>query len=128
VCTTPRVRCRKRICRSCTGLTSYTWNISRRLAKQLEREGFEIGRLHVTTLMRRMGIEALYRRPRTSIAARGYDRAMIFIAPPQCWYRLLATLLAGLTRVATICTRYRSNNRDTKVAHAWRDWRWLLGS
>jgi putative transposase len=43
---------------------------ARRLAKQLEREGFEIGRLHVTTLMRRMGIEALYRRPRTSIAAR----------------------------------------------------------
>jgi putative transposase len=40
------------------------------LAKQLEREGFEVGRLHVTTLMRRMGIEALYRRPRTSIPAR----------------------------------------------------------
>ena len=43
---------------------------ARRLAKQLEREGFEVGRLHVTTLMRRMGIEALYRRPRTSIPAR----------------------------------------------------------
>ena len=25
-----------------------------RLAKQLEREGFDVGRLHVTTLMRRM--------------------------------------------------------------------------
>ena len=43
---------------------------ARRLAKQLEREGFEVGRLHVTSLMRRMGIEALYRRPRTSIPAR----------------------------------------------------------
>jgi putative transposase len=43
---------------------------ARRLAKQLEREGFNVGRLHVTTLMRRMGIEALYRRPRTSIPAR----------------------------------------------------------
>jgi putative transposase len=43
---------------------------ARRLAKQLEREGFDAGRLHVTTLMRRMGIEALYRRPRTSIPAR----------------------------------------------------------
>jgi putative transposase len=43
---------------------------ARRLAKQLEREGFDVGRLHVTTLMRRMGIEALYRRPRTSIPAR----------------------------------------------------------
>ena len=44
---------------------------ARRLAKQLTRDGFEVGRVHVTTLMRRMGIEALYRRPRTSIAARG---------------------------------------------------------
>ena len=44
---------------------------ARKLAKQLQREGFEVGRLHVTTLMRRMGIEALYRKPRTSIPARG---------------------------------------------------------
>jgi putative transposase len=43
---------------------------ARRLAKQLEREGNDVGRLHATTLMRRMGIEALYRRPRTSIPAR----------------------------------------------------------
>lgn len=43
---------------------------ARRLAKQLQREGVEVGRVHVTTLMRRMGIEALYRRPRTSIPAR----------------------------------------------------------
>jgi putative transposase len=43
---------------------------ARRLAKQLGREGFEVGRVHVATLMRRMGIEALYRRPRTSIPAR----------------------------------------------------------
>ncbi len=44
---------------------------ARKLAKQLQREGFTVGRLHVTTLMRRMGIEALYRKPRTSIPARG---------------------------------------------------------
>ncbi len=43
---------------------------ARRLAKQLVRDGFEVGRLHVATLMRRMGIEAIYRRPRTSIPAR----------------------------------------------------------
>jgi putative transposase len=48
----------------------YPFYGARRLAKQLEREGFEVGRLHVTSLMRRMGIEALYRRPRTSIPAR----------------------------------------------------------
>jgi putative transposase len=44
---------------------------SRKLAAQLQREGQEVGRRHVTTLMRRMGIEAMYRRPRTSIPARG---------------------------------------------------------
>jgi len=38
--------------------------------KQLVRDGFEVGRVHVATLMRRMGIEAIYRRPRTSIPAR----------------------------------------------------------
>jgi putative transposase len=43
---------------------------ARRLAKQLVRDGFEVGRVHVTTLMRRKGIEAIYRRPRTSIPAR----------------------------------------------------------
>jgi putative transposase len=43
---------------------------ARKLAAQLRREGHEVGRRHVRTLMRRMGIEALYRRPRTSIPAR----------------------------------------------------------
>ena len=44
---------------------------SRKLAAQLRREGHEVGRRHVATLMRRMGIEAVYRRPRTSIPALG---------------------------------------------------------
>ena len=39
---------------------------SRMLRDLLQREGFEVGRKHVTTLMRRMGIEALYQKPRTS--------------------------------------------------------------
>ena len=43
---------------------------ARKLAAQLQRDGHEVGRKHVATLMRRMGIEALYRRPRTSIPAR----------------------------------------------------------
>ena len=43
---------------------------SRKLAKQLRREGHEVGRRHVRMLMWRMGIEVLYRRPRTSIPAR----------------------------------------------------------
>ena len=44
---------------------------ARKLAQQLKREGHEVGRRHVRTLMQRMGIEALYRKPRTSIPARG---------------------------------------------------------
>ncbi|HUA24329.1 MAG TPA: IS3 family transposase [Steroidobacteraceae bacterium] len=43
---------------------------ARRLARELAKQGFEVGRLHVATLMRRMGIEARYRKPRTSIPAR----------------------------------------------------------
>jgi putative transposase len=39
---------------------------SRMLRDMLNREGFEVGRKHVATLMRRMGIEALYRKPNTS--------------------------------------------------------------
>ncbi len=43
---------------------------ARRLARRLAKEGFDVGRLHVATLMRRMGIEARYRKPRMSISPR----------------------------------------------------------
>jgi putative transposase len=39
---------------------------SRMLRDLLNAEGFEVGRRHVGTLMRKMGIEALYRKPNTS--------------------------------------------------------------
>jgi len=39
---------------------------SRMLRDLLNTEGFAVGRRHVATLMRRMGIEALYRKPNTS--------------------------------------------------------------
>ena len=64
---------------------------SRKLADQLRREGHEVGRRHVTTLMHRMGIEALYRRPRTSLPARGaaiYPYLLSSLAierPNQVW-------------------------------------------
>ena len=44
----------------------YPFAGSRMLRDMLNREGFEVGRRHVATLMRRMGIEALYRKPNTS--------------------------------------------------------------
>ena len=45
---------------------------SRMLQGFLVREGYRIGRRHVATLMKRMGIEALYRRPNTSKPAPGH--------------------------------------------------------
>jgi putative transposase len=45
---------------------------SRMLRDLLAAEGSKIGRRHVRTLMERMGIEAVYRRPRTSIPASGH--------------------------------------------------------
>jgi putative transposase len=45
---------------------------SRMLRGLLAAEGSKIGRRHVSTLMRRMGIEAIYRRPNTSKPAPGH--------------------------------------------------------
>ena len=39
---------------------------SRMLRDLLAQEGLKVGRKHVATLMKRMGIEALYRKPRTT--------------------------------------------------------------
>ena len=50
----------------------YPFAGSRMLRSMLMNEGIGIGRTHVRTLMRRMGIEALYRRPRTSKPAAGH--------------------------------------------------------
>ena len=44
----------------------YPFAGSRMLKKLLRTEGFDVGRRHVRTLMRRMGIEALYRKKNTS--------------------------------------------------------------
>jgi len=44
---------------------------SRKLTRELRKEGHDVGRRHVTTLMHRMGMEVIYRKPRTSIPARG---------------------------------------------------------
>jgi putative transposase len=64
---------------------------SRMLRGLLAAEGCKIGRRHVTTLMRRMGIEAIYRRPRTTKAEPGHKiypyllRDMEIKRPNQVW-------------------------------------------
>ena len=52
--------------------TEFPFAGSRMLRDLLAQEGFKVGRLHVATLMKRMGIEALYRKPNTSKPAPGH--------------------------------------------------------
>jgi putative transposase len=64
---------------------------SRMLRDLLAAEGFTIGRLHVATLMKRMGIEALYRKPATSKPTPGHQiypyllRKLPITRPNQVW-------------------------------------------
>jgi len=69
----------------------YPFAGSRMLRDLLRGEGVVIGREHVATLMRLMGIEALYRRPNTSKAAPGHKiypyllRGLAVERPNQVW-------------------------------------------
>jgi len=64
---------------------------SRMLRDLLSKEGIEIGRRHVATLMKRMGMEAIYRKPNTSKPAPGHKiypyllRGVSVDRPNQVW-------------------------------------------
>jgi len=64
---------------------------SRMLRDLLAADGSKVGRCHVTTLMRKMGIEAVYRRPNTSKPAPGHKifpyllRGLTIGCPNQVW-------------------------------------------
>ena len=45
---------------------------ARKLAGLLQGEDFQVGRRHVGSLMRRMGLEAIYRKKRTSLPSKGH--------------------------------------------------------
>ena len=69
----------------------YPFAGSRMMRDFLNRAGVSIGRRHVATLMKRMGIEALYRRPNTSKHAPGHKiypyllRGVKVEKPNQVW-------------------------------------------
>jgi putative transposase len=69
----------------------YPFAGSRMLKGLLQGEGHQIGRLHVSTLMKKMAIEALYRRPNTSKPALGHKiypyllRNVAVTRPNQVW-------------------------------------------
>jgi putative transposase len=69
----------------------YPFAGSRMLRDLLRGEGFEIGRQAVRTMMKRMGVEAIYRRPNTSKPAPGHRiypyllRDLAVFRPNQVW-------------------------------------------
>jgi putative transposase len=69
----------------------YPFAGSRMLRGLLSAEGRKVGRRHVKTLMKRMGIEALYRRPRTTKPEPGHKiypyllRGLEIFRPNQVW-------------------------------------------
>lgn len=69
----------------------YPFAGSRMLRDLLCGEGFKTGRLHVRTLMKRMGLEAIYRRPNTSKPQPGHKiypyllRKLLVTKPNQVW-------------------------------------------
>jgi putative transposase len=69
----------------------YPFAGSRMLRDLLVAEGFKVGRLHASTLMKRMGIEAIYRKPNTSKPAPGHQiypyllRKLPVTRPNQVW-------------------------------------------
>ena len=64
---------------------------SRMLRDLLRGEGYVVGRDHVRTLMRRMGITAVYRRPKTSQRHRAHPvfpyllRTLPIVRPNLVW-------------------------------------------
>lgn len=79
----------------------------------LRREGHVVGRKRVRTLMRRMGIEALYRKPNTGRRAPGQQiypyllRHLVIDRPIQVWAMDMTYILmarAGLA--AGRCRRF----------------------
>src|SRR5271154_3991521 len=101
VCIICRVRLPRPTSPSCGVSPSCIWNSpspargcwagSRMLRGLLAAEGCKIGRRHVKTLMQRMGIEALYRRPRTTKPEPGHKiypyllRGIAITRPNQVW-------------------------------------------
>jgi len=69
----------------------YPFAGARMLRDLLAGAGIRVGRLHVSTLMKRMGIEALYRKPSTSRPAPGHKiypyllRQLAVTRPNQVW-------------------------------------------
>ena len=91
---------------------------SRMLRDLLSQEDIKVGRLHVGTLMKKMAIEAIYRRPNTSKPAPGHKiypyllRKLAVTRPNQVWATDITPAFAGAGSTsrcgAASCTWWRS--------------------
>jgi putative transposase len=95
---------------------NYPFAGSRMLRGLLWQQGLEVGRRHIKTLMRMMGIEAIYRKPNTSKPAPGHRiypyllGNMAVTRPNQVWamditYIPMARGFIYLAAVVDWCTR-----------------------
>jgi putative transposase len=99
---------------------------SRRLAQMLKREGTHVGRQHVATLMRRMGIEAIYRKKRTTIPEKGHKiypyllRDVTIDRPNQVWASDLTyiPLAQGFAYLVAILDLYSRKVLAWRVSNA----------
>jgi putative transposase len=70
---------------------NYPFAGSRMLRGLLWQQGLVVGRRHIKTLMRKMGVEAIYRKPNTSKPAPGHSiypyllRGLAVLRPNQVW-------------------------------------------
>lgn len=100
----------------------YPFAGSRMLQKLLKRAGFDVGRLHVRTLMKRMGIAALYRKPRTSAPGDGHKvypyllRNLAVTRPNQVW----ATDLTYIPMARGFCYLIAVIDWFTRKVLSWR--------
>jgi len=101
---------------------------SRKLTRLLKDEGHAIGRRHVVTLMRAMGIEAIYRKPRTSVPDHAHKiypyllSQVVIERPNQAWaaditYLPMAKGFVYLVAILDLYSRkvvaWRTNNTLT---------------
>ena len=95
---------------------NYPFAGSRMLRDLLWQQGLEVGRRHIKTLMKRMGIEAIYRKPNTSKPAPGHRiypyllSGLAITRPNQVWamditYIPMARGFIYLAAVVDWCTR-----------------------
>ncbi|WP_153039330.1 IS3 family transposase, partial [Pseudovibrio axinellae] len=95
----------------------YPFAGSRMLQQLLKAEGFDIGRRRVRSLMKRMGIEAIYRRPNTSKPASGHKiypyllRDVAVLRPSQVWAIDISyiPMAKGFTYLVAIIDWYSRN-------------------